>query len=850
MRYAYYAAASTAAAAACLINAFHQRPNFYSATVYLSQSNACLLIITNLLLVQACAFLYALQRLLYGPLRPIEIEQLSEKAWYAVLDTLLAMPSFREDVGGWLLTMFVLLLASKVWGWIGEGRVDVLEQQQPPSDPRWFHARLATSLAVSVGFSAWMLWYCVESVVEDPRPGMMVIFTFEFAVQVVFTVFTAARYGLAVVEMEIVRRQMTSAIELRKQEIWEERRAEARREGRQEEGEESLAGIEVDENEVDVPGWEDKRRYLFGLEVVTDFIKLVIYIVFFAVSVTFNGLPMHIMRDVYMTFASFTKRIGDYVAYRKATSDMNSRYPDATTEEIRGDACIVCRENMVAWADGEPQPEAPADGQPAAAPTPARRRDEGLRAKKLPCGHILHLRCLKAWLERQQVCPTCRRPVITAQTASNGAGNAAAGGRPGQQPPAPRARGRIFNLGPLRIGLVNAPAGQMRNIINQLHNPGAAAGLDAAPAAAGATPARNQEGEQHARDGNSGEARSRGSRRSRAPVNVQLLQLEQRLLQEAHNLGIEAQQLAHLRAMEAELARLRALQIPTTTQMLQAQAAQQQRHPEMRFPMPGFAPQHFQPQQQQPLEQHLTGATSQVLGAGHEGLPDGLVLPEGWSILPLHRLGEAPRPLSQPGATPAAVVGNSSLGTGPTDEHGSPLFVPAPGIGSNDGNFGAAAAATSSAPVVEAVIVPLRHGSPEDQTEEREGRERAAREGPSLRSQENVSEPETQRPGGQDEQPQESSRGRDGFGVDDGIGEGVIRTASTPPTAQLWGADWGFEGGDAGAARPSEAPGSSSGRGDTQGEDGRVEGDGHADGREEGKGKARAVEVEDVPDAE
>ncbi len=120
VRLGFYAGASTAAAAACLLKAFHQRPNFYSATVYLSQSNACLLILTNLLIVLACSTFYALQRILYGPLRPIEIEQLSEKAWYAVLDTLLAMPSFREDVGGWLLCMFVLLLAGKVWGWIGE----------------------------------------------------------------------------------------------------------------------------------------------------------------------------------------------------------------------------------------------------------------------------------------------------------------------------------------------------------------------------------------------------------------------------------------------------------------------------------------------------------------------------------------------------------------------------------------------------------------------------------------------------------------------------------------------------------------------------------------------------------
>ena len=218
MRLAYYAGASTAAAAACLLKAFHQRPNFYSAAVYLSESNACLLILTNLLLMMSCTFIYSLQRALYGPLRPIEIEQLSEKAWYAVLDTLLAMPSFREDVGGWLLVMFVLLLAGKVWGWIAEGRVDILEQQ-PPSNPRLFHLRLATSLTISVLFDFYMLNYCVESVIAHPRPGMMVIFTFEFAILSIFSMFTMSRYLLSLVEARILKKQTQQAVEMRKAKI-------------------------------------------------------------------------------------------------------------------------------------------------------------------------------------------------------------------------------------------------------------------------------------------------------------------------------------------------------------------------------------------------------------------------------------------------------------------------------------------------------------------------------------------------------------------------------------------------------------------------------------------------------
>jgi len=44
MRLAAYAGTSALVAAGALLKAFHQRPNFYSATVYLSQSNACVLV--------------------------------------------------------------------------------------------------------------------------------------------------------------------------------------------------------------------------------------------------------------------------------------------------------------------------------------------------------------------------------------------------------------------------------------------------------------------------------------------------------------------------------------------------------------------------------------------------------------------------------------------------------------------------------------------------------------------------------------------------------------------------------------------------------------------------------------
>jgi len=119
-----------------------------------------------------------------------------------------------------------------------------------------------------------------------------------------------------------------------------------------------------------------------------------------------------------MTFRSFITRIRDFIRYRKATAHMNSRYPDATVEDVqREGVCIICREDMVAWS--ETQNDANATQNEGSVV------DQRSRPKKLPCGHVLHFACLRSWLERQQRCPTCRRPVLDSAPA-NPAGGAPA----------------------------------------------------------------------------------------------------------------------------------------------------------------------------------------------------------------------------------------------------------------------------------------------------------------------------------------------------------------------------------------------------------------------------------------
>lgn len=593
-----------------------------------------------------------LQRLFYGPLRPIEIEQLYEKAWFAITETCLAMTIFREEVGGWFLVMFVCLLIGKVWGWIGEGRVEILEQQ-PPSNPRLFHARLSVSLLLSILFDIFMLRYSINTVLRHARPNMMVMFAFEFAVLTVASISTAARYTISLHEMNVVKSQI------------QDRRAQLRREREQARLQPAVAGNtppsnslaggtvddDVDSLDIDVPGWEEKGRWVFYLDLTTgkspqalqsvksadswilDFFKLILYLTFFCVLCMFYGMPIHIIRDVVLTIRSFYKRIIDFVRYRQATRDMNARYPDATADEVtREDVCIICREDMRPWQ------QQPNQAQPGVADTASTTAlDERLRPKKLPCGHILHFACLRSWLERQQNCPTCRRPVLVARAITRTPGQATADQhvREHGQHRHPQARDaflengqqpivgqNVFNLGPLRIafGARRAVPGTLPQANN---NP--------TPNEQGPVPTATQVPRMTSPLDIQRQAPGLQNRTfaNFSPNNLQLQlhQIEQHLTREISGLRIQQSQLNLVLALQGELARLRSVQAnPELLSSWPSATANQSRSAEL-SPSNGQVGQSFNSSPQQ-----------QPLGYGHPSLPAGMTLPVGWTVLPLQRL--------------------------------------------------------------------------------------------------------------------------------------------------------------------------------------------------------------------
>ena len=140
-------------------------------------------------------------------------------------------------------------------------------------DPRLFNIRLSASLLLSSLFEMLMFRYSVRTVLLQARPNMMVMFAFEFAVLTVTSLSTAARYLISLHELSLIRRQISGRrAQLRQQlqtiqEVTPARGSPSGLSGL-ENLRETLEGMN-DDLDADVPGWEEKGRWLFYLDLTT-----------------------------------------------------------------------------------------------------------------------------------------------------------------------------------------------------------------------------------------------------------------------------------------------------------------------------------------------------------------------------------------------------------------------------------------------------------------------------------------------------------------------------------------------------------------------------------------------------
>lgn len=143
-------------------------------------------------------------------------------------------------------------------------------------------------------------------------------------------------------------------------------------------------------------GWPGTSASIFFLDVVSDILSLTIFLVFMVVFIISypSRLPIHMTSDIILVGRALFGKLRSFQRYRKLVKEMTKRFPEATLEELTSaDTCIICRDLL------------------------------HIGARKLPCGHVFHVECLKAWFVQQQSCPTCRANVFQPSTASSETGS-------------------------------------------------------------------------------------------------------------------------------------------------------------------------------------------------------------------------------------------------------------------------------------------------------------------------------------------------------------------------------------------------------------------------------------------
>eukprot|EP00898_Chlorokybus_atmophyticus_P006019 jgi/Chlat1/6418/Chrsp45S06027 len=144
--------------------------------------------------------------------------------------------------------------------------------------------------------------------------------------------------------------------------------------------------------------WEWRGALLFHIEFAAEVFTLLLTLLHYMHIWCLHGISFQLIDAVLFlniraVVGSLRRRVKGFLRYRKATQNLRKAFPDATNEQLLvfNDDCAICKERMST-------------------------------AKRLPCGHLFHLSCLRSWLEQSvsnnYTCPTCRASLTTPGTAS------------------------------------------------------------------------------------------------------------------------------------------------------------------------------------------------------------------------------------------------------------------------------------------------------------------------------------------------------------------------------------------------------------------------------------------------
>lgn len=340
------------------------------------------------------ALLWKLSTLaLFGDLRLIEYEHIFERLPFTIINTVFMSSMFNEHDFFTVALFGLLLLYMKVFHWILKDRLEALLQtiQDSTRIANLILTRFSLNLILLAVADYQIVSHCVSNSLSNSfgaSTSVHLMIGMEFTMLLIdlLNVFLHASLSF----YEFYRSQASDVLN----------------------NENIVNNGDDDDDDSQFTGLEGKFMYERIIDIITRFLKTVIHTL---MLIPFR-MPIMLIKDVLWDFLTLYQNVTSLWKIWRNNKQLDDKLPTMTHEELKetDNICIVCMDELLPKSETQHRHN---------------NIDAKYKPKRLPCGHVLHLYCLKNWMERSQTCPICRLAVFD-ETGNVVQSNASTNSRP------------------------------------------------------------------------------------------------------------------------------------------------------------------------------------------------------------------------------------------------------------------------------------------------------------------------------------------------------------------------------------------------------------------------------------
>lgn len=356
--------------------------SFLQATVKLT-TGFNVVILTVFAILNSAVLWKVSTALLFGSLRLIEYEHIFERLPFTIINTVFMSSMFSEHDFFTVALFGLLLLYMKVFHWILRDRLEALLQSI--HEATTLKALLCTRFIFNLALLAFLDYQIVSRCVTNSlsnsfgaSTSVHLMVGMEFAMLLIDLLNLAMHTSLNFYEFYKSQTDTNASL-----------------------GEEVNDEDEEEDDDISsFAGLEGKFMYERAIDVFTRFLKTLIH----AVMLIPFRMSFLLIKDVFWDVLTLCQNVTSLWKIWRNNKQLDDKLKTMSPVELADtdNVCIVCMDELCAHLEEAMQ-------------GPQRHSTASTskyKPKRLPCGHVLHLFCLKNWMERSQTCPICRLPVF------------------------------------------------------------------------------------------------------------------------------------------------------------------------------------------------------------------------------------------------------------------------------------------------------------------------------------------------------------------------------------------------------------------------------------------------------